>query len=63
MQKNIRYIAVDDNPVDLLILKEYAADFPFLRRDINPVESRCYLLRNTHLRIGVDVPGEVKNQR
>ncbi len=30
MQKNIRFIAVDDNPVDLLILKEYAADFPFL---------------------------------
>jgi len=30
MQKHIRYIAIDDNPVDLLILKEYAADFPFL---------------------------------
>ena len=30
MQKNVRYIAVDDNPVDLLILKECAAGFPFL---------------------------------
>lgn len=30
METNIQYIAVDDNPVDLLILKEYAAAFPFL---------------------------------
>lgn len=31
MQQPIRYIAVDDNPVDLLILKEYARNFPFLQ--------------------------------
>lgn len=31
MQNTIRYIAIDDNPVDLLILKEYAADFPLLK--------------------------------
>lgn len=31
MQKNIRFIAVDDNPVDLLILKEYAAHYAFLQ--------------------------------
>lgn len=30
MQKNIRYIAIDDNPIDLLMLKEYAASFSFL---------------------------------
>jgi len=30
MQKNIRFIAIDDNLVDLLILKEYAAAFPLL---------------------------------
>ncbi|MEI9957665.1 MAG: hypothetical protein WDM90_15510 [Ferruginibacter sp.] len=30
MQKNIRFIAVDDDVLDLLILKEYAADFSFL---------------------------------
>lgn len=30
MQKSIRYIAIDDNPVDLLILKEYSAAFPLL---------------------------------
>lgn len=31
MQKPIRYIAVDDNLVDLLILNEYASAFPFLQ--------------------------------
>ncbi len=31
MRNTIRYIAIDDNPVDLLILKEYANDFPFLK--------------------------------
>ena len=31
MQKNIRYIAIDDNPIDLLLLKEYAKAFPFLQ--------------------------------
>ncbi len=31
MQNTIRYIAIDDNPVDLLILKEYAAEFSFLQ--------------------------------
>jgi len=30
MQKNIRFITIDDDLVDLLILKEYAATFPFL---------------------------------
>lgn len=29
MQKNIRFIAIDDDLVDLLILKEYSAAFPF----------------------------------
>ncbi|MGF2412183.1 LytR/AlgR family response regulator transcription factor [Ferruginibacter sp.] len=31
MQKNIRFIAIDDNVVDLLILKEYSGVFPFLQ--------------------------------
>lgn len=31
MQKTIRYIAIDDNPIDLLILKEYSSAFPFLQ--------------------------------
>ncbi len=31
METNIRFIAIDDNPVDLLILREYAAQFPFLK--------------------------------
>lgn len=31
IQNTIRYIAIDDNPVDLLILKEYASVFPFLQ--------------------------------
>lgn len=31
METNIRFIAIDDNPVDLLILREYAAAFPFLK--------------------------------
>ncbi|GAB2831555.1 LytR/AlgR family response regulator transcription factor [Ferruginibacter profundus] len=31
MQKNIRFIAIDDDLVDLLLLKEYAAAFPFLQ--------------------------------
>ena len=31
MEKDIRFIAIDDNPVDLLILREYAAAFPFLK--------------------------------
>ena len=31
METNIRFIAIDDNPVDLLILREYAAPFPFLK--------------------------------
>lgn len=31
MQKTIRYIAIDDNPVDLLILKEYSSSFPSLQ--------------------------------
>ncbi|MEO5948074.1 MAG: LytTR family DNA-binding domain-containing protein [Chitinophagaceae bacterium] len=31
MLKTIRYIAIDDNVVDLLLLKEYAASFPFLQ--------------------------------
>lgn len=31
MLKTIRYIAIDDNVVDLLLLKEYAAAFPFLQ--------------------------------
>jgi len=31
IQKTIRYIAIDDNMVDLLLLKEYAAGFPFLQ--------------------------------
>jgi DNA-binding LytR/AlgR family response regulator len=31
METSIRYIAIDDNPVDLLILREYAAAFPFLK--------------------------------
>ncbi|MDZ4793739.1 MAG: LytTR family DNA-binding domain-containing protein [Bacteroidota bacterium] len=30
MLKTIRYIAIDDNPVDLLILKEYAGEHPHL---------------------------------
>jgi len=30
MKKTIRYIAIDDNLVDLLIVKEYAAGFSFL---------------------------------
>lgn len=30
MEPNIRFISIDDNHVDLLILKEYAAAFPFL---------------------------------
>jgi len=30
MEQNIRFISIDDNPVDLLILKEYASAFPFL---------------------------------
>ncbi len=32
MQKTLRYIAVDDNPIDLLMLKEYAKEFPFLQQ-------------------------------
>ena len=31
MQKTIRYIAIDDNPIDLLILKEYSSAFSFLQ--------------------------------
>lgn len=31
MQKRIRFVAIDDNPVDLLILKEYSTPFPFLQ--------------------------------
>lgn len=31
MQKTIRYVAIDDNIVDLLLLKEYAAAFPLLQ--------------------------------
>ena len=31
MQKTIRYIAIDDNLIDLLLLKEYAAAFPSLQ--------------------------------
>lgn len=31
METTIRFIAIDDNAVDLLILKEYAAAFPFLK--------------------------------
>lgn len=31
MQKTIRFMAIDDNPVDLLILKEYSTPFPFLQ--------------------------------
>ena len=31
LQNTIRYISIDDNPVDLLILKEYASIFPFLQ--------------------------------
>ena len=31
MQKIIRYIAIDDNPIDLLMLKEYASSFSFLQ--------------------------------
>jgi DNA-binding LytR/AlgR family response regulator len=31
MQKTIRYIAIDDNQVDLLILKEYSSPFHFLQ--------------------------------
>ncbi|MBP9103903.1 MAG: response regulator transcription factor [Chitinophagaceae bacterium] len=31
MLKTIQYIAIDDNVVDLLLLKEYAAAFPFLQ--------------------------------
>jgi DNA-binding LytR/AlgR family response regulator len=31
MQKTIRFIAIDDNPVDLLILKEYAEPFRYLQ--------------------------------
>ncbi|MBK7289713.1 MAG: response regulator transcription factor [Chitinophagaceae bacterium] len=31
MLKTIRYIAIDDNVVDLLLLKEYATAFPFLQ--------------------------------
>lgn len=31
MLKQIRYIAIDDSLVDLMMLKEYAADFPFLK--------------------------------
>ena len=31
METNVRFIAIDDNPVDLLILKEYASAFPFLK--------------------------------
>jgi DNA-binding LytR/AlgR family response regulator len=31
MQKIIRYIAIDDNPIDLLMLKEYASNFSFLQ--------------------------------
>ena len=30
METTVRYIAIDDNTVDLLILKEYSAAFPFL---------------------------------
>lgn len=30
MQKKIRYIAIDDNPVDLLLIKEYTTAFPIL---------------------------------
>ncbi len=30
METTVRYIAIDDNAVDLLILKEYSATFPFL---------------------------------
>ena len=30
METTVRFIAIDDNAVDLLILKEYAAAFPFL---------------------------------
>lgn len=32
MQKVIPYISIDDNPVDLLLLKEYAASYPFLQQ-------------------------------
>jgi DNA-binding LytR/AlgR family response regulator len=31
IQKTIRFIAIDDNPVDLLILKEYSSPFAFLQ--------------------------------
>jgi DNA-binding LytR/AlgR family response regulator len=31
MEKNIRFISIDDNYVDQLILKEYASPFPFLK--------------------------------
>jgi len=31
MHKSVRYIAIDDNPIDLLMLKEYAGAFPFLQ--------------------------------
>lgn len=31
MPKPIRYIAIDDNPVDTLLLQHYAAEYPFLQ--------------------------------
>jgi len=31
MQRTIRYVAIDDNIIDLLLLKEYAAAFPILQ--------------------------------
>ena len=33
MQETIRYIAIDDNLVDMLLLKEYASAFPFLEHE------------------------------
>ncbi|MEO7046340.1 MAG: LytTR family DNA-binding domain-containing protein [Ferruginibacter sp.] len=31
MEKEIQFIAIDDNPIDTLVLKEYANAFPFLK--------------------------------
>jgi DNA-binding LytR/AlgR family response regulator len=31
MLKSVRYIAIDDNMVDLLVMKEYASNYPFLQ--------------------------------
>jgi DNA-binding LytR/AlgR family response regulator len=31
MQNDIHFIAIDDNPIDLLVLKEYAKNFSFLK--------------------------------